>query len=246
MNRLRGMRCLLVVDNFELHLDETGLLIELLQHAPRVRILLTTQERLNYQSACVYQIGGLPFDAPASTSDARQTASESLFLARAQHSRIGFVRNRENAGHIAAICRKVEGLPLAIELAAAALRDHRCEEIAASLDDSLGKLSTSVLDMPADHRSMRNALERPWSRLSQAKQELITRLVDFSGDFTDSDCGASRAELDELVDRSLLETRAPGRFRMHPLVRLYLLDKKSPKSEIILSSPTEMPNKSIY
>ena len=246
LNRLRGMRCLLVVDNFELHLDETGLLIELLQHAPRVRILLTTQERLNYQSACVYQIGGLPYDATASTGDTLETASESLFLARAQHSRIGFAWNRENAEHITAICRKVEGLPLAIELAAAALRDYRCEEISAGLDEGLGMLSTSVLDMPVDHRNMRNALERPWSRLSHAKKELITRLVDFSGDFTASECGADRAELDELVDRSLLETRFPGRFRMHPLVRLYLLDKNSPGSEAILPGPAEMPGRSMY
>ncbi len=246
LNRLRGMRCLLVVDNFELHLDETGLLIELLQHAPRVRILLTTQERLNYQSACVYQIGGLSYDATAPTGDALETASESLFLARAQHSRIGFARNRENAGHIASICRKVEGLPLAIELAAAALRDYRCEEIAASLDDGLGMLSTSLLDMPADHRSMRSALERPWSRLSQAQQELITRLLNYQGEFTPSESGASQAELDGLVDRSLLETRSPGRFRLNPLVRLYLLEKISPGSEPILPGPAELPGRSMY
>ncbi len=246
LNRMRRMRCLLVLDNFELHLDETGLLIELLQHAPRVKTLLTTQERLNYQSACVFQVRGLPYDGPASADDAQETASVDLFLARAQHSRSGFVLSRENGEHIAAICRKVEGLPLAIELAAAALRDHRCEEIAASLDDGLGMLSTSLLDMPADHRSMRSAFERPWSRLNQAQQELTSRLLSYQGEITPSESGASQAELDGLVDRSLLETRSPGRFHMHPLVRLYLLEKISPGSEPILPGPAELPGRSMF
>ncbi len=246
LTRLRSMRCLLVLDNFELHLDETGLLIELLQHAPRVKILLTTQERLNYQAACVFQIAGLPCGEAPPTGAAHETPSVNLFLARAQHSRSGFTLSDENAGYIADICRKVEGLPLAIELAAAALRDHRCEEIAASLDEGLGMLSTSMLDVPAVHRSMRSAFERPWGRLSRGQQDLIVRLASCTGEFTPSESGASQAELDELLDRSLLETRAPGRFRMHPLVRLFLLEKTASSNALLTPGPAELPGRHMF
>ena len=208
--------------------------------------MLATQERLNYQSANVFQIGGLACTGAVADREALKTASVQLFLARAQHSRSRFALNRENAGQIAAICSKVEGLPLAIELAAAALRDHRCEEIAASLEDGLGMLSSSLLDMPAEHRSMRIALDRPWNRLSKTQQDLITTLMDYSGEITPFESGVSQADLHELVDTCLLEKHGPRCFRMHPLVRLYLREKTNTASPPVFPGRADLPGKHMF
>jgi hypothetical protein len=131
-------------------------------------------------------------------------------------------------------------------LAAAALRDYRCEEVSASLDDGLGVLSTSLLDMPADHRSMQRALDRPWSRLNPAQQELVILLAGYEDEITPNDKAADRRELDELVDRGLLETGAPGHFRMHPLVRLYLREKKYHTNTLTIRTPVELPGRSMF
>jgi predicted ATPase/GGDEF domain-containing protein len=246
LNRLRGMRCLLVLDNFETYLEETGLLIELLKQAPGVKVLLTSQVRLNYQSACEFHIRGMPCTEGSSMDLALESPTVQLFLARAQHTRSGFVLSEQNVAHVAAICKAVEGLPLAVELAAAALRDYRCEEISARLEHNLEVLNTSMLDLPAEHRSMQAALERPWHRLSPAQQTQISRMAGFRGEFGAAETGASQAELDELVDRSLLMVTSPGRYRLHRLVRLFLLAKDSQGDRKSEPSVLDMPGRSMY
>lgn len=222
LERLAGMRALFLLDNFETHLGESGLLLEILRQAPQVKVLLTSQERLNFQSACVLAIGGLPYGDLDAPMEAAESAAVKLFLGRARHSRAGFLATTYNLPYILRICQMVGGLPLGIELAAAALRERRSEEIVAMLEEDLSVLKTSMQDLPPQHRSMIAALTPAWERLSGEQQELLKRLAMLEGEFGIEQSGAQAVELDRLVDLSLLESKSPGVYRMHPLVRLFL------------------------
>ena len=120
-HQLHKKRCLLVVDRFEGYHAETGLLIEILRREPGVKILITSQERINYQSACVFVVGGLPYQVGDDPAGALESPAVQLFLGRAQHTRSGFKIDSHNLANITKICRLVEGLPLGVELAASAL-----------------------------------------------------------------------------------------------------------------------------
>lgn len=222
LERLAGMRALFILDNFENHLGQSGLLLEILRRAPGVKILLTSQERLNFQSACVFFIGGLEVGDVDAPMEAAESAAVKLFLGRARHSRAGFLATTYNLPYILRICQLVEGLPLGIELAAAALRERRSEEIVALLENDLEVLKTSMLDLPPQHRSMIAALTPAWERLSEDQQELMRRLASFEGEFSAEESGAEGVELDRLVDMCWLETARPQYYRLHHLARLFV------------------------
>lgn len=246
LERLAGMRALFILDNFEHHLEESGLLLEILRRAPQVKILLTSQERLNFQSACLFFVGGLEIGDEDALAQAAESAAVKLFLGRARHSRAGFLATTYNLPYILRICRLVEGLPLGIELAAAALRERRSEEIAALLENDLEALKTSMQDLPPQHRSMRAALTPAWERLSAEQQALMRRLAGFTDDFSAEQAGASPAELDRLVDVCLLENAQPRRYRLHHLTRLFILQQSEAGERSSLRRREALPGQGIF
>jgi predicted ATPase len=124
---------LLLMDNFEHLLDGAGLLADILQEAPDIKILVTSRERLNLVEEYVFEVRGLPYPEESTQRDIHSHHAVQLFVDHAQRARVGFTPGESDMQAIAHICRLVEGMPLAIELAAAWVRSLSCREFAALL-----------------------------------------------------------------------------------------------------------------
>ena len=127
------------------------------------------------------------------------------------------------------ICQKLDGLPLGIELAAASLRTCSLEKLAQELPGNLDLLATSMQDLAERHRSIRNAFDQSWSRLNPIERQVFRSISQAPGEFTLDDMdefgSPSASTLMGLVDRSMLNVDAGGRYKMHPLLRSYGLEK---------------------
>jgi predicted ATPase/DNA-binding SARP family transcriptional activator len=220
---LREQELLLVLDNFEHLLDEAIWLVQWLQQAPQVKLLVTSREPLHVQWETTLLLAGLTI--PPLTASPTATADYSavqLFAARAAQP--GFALTAETLPFVTQICRLVAGMPLALELAAANLRHYTCAELAAAISHNLDVLAASYRDMSPRHRSLRAVFDHAWGLLSPVEQQLFAALSVFTGSFdlaaAETVCGASRSQLAALVDKSLLrQTR--GRYQLHNVLRQY-------------------------
>jgi predicted ATPase len=231
---LRDMHLLLILDNFEHLLDGAEFLTDILSGAPGVRILVTSRVRLNLQEEWVLPLDGLHFpDRQAIESIDRYPAVQ-LFVERARHSQADFSL-RHNVQPIIDVCRHVEGLPLALELAATWLRVMPCDQIAPEIERGLDFLTTSMRNLPDRHRSLRAVFDRSWTLLSEADQRVLAQLSAFRGGFDREAAaqvaGASLAVLAGLVDTSLIRPTLAGRFDMHELLRQYLAQQLAESGE---------------
>ena len=217
---LRAKKLLLVLDNVEQLQTSLRLLTQIIQTAPQVKILATSRIRLNLPQEMTLDVFGLP-----PTNRAVQ-----LFADRASRARPGFVLNADNKAAIQQVCALVDGLPLAVELAAAATRAFAPEQIVAELSRNLDFLTTTLRDVPARHRSLRAVFAQSWQLLSAQEQAVFQRLSVLRGVFTaewarvvaDTSLGTLRV----LVDKSLVQVvEETGRFALHPLLRQYAAEK---------------------
>jgi tetratricopeptide (TPR) repeat protein len=147
---------------------------------------------------------------------------------RAAQVRRQFVLDGQ-AHSVARICRLVEGLPLAIELAAAALRTHSCTAIADAIESSLSTLASGLRAIPERHRSIWATFEHSWRLLSDEERQVFPRLAVFRGGFEKEAAiqvaQASPQLLASLADKSLLRWDGAARYDLHELVRQYAFDK---------------------
>jgi predicted ATPase/DNA-binding NarL/FixJ family response regulator len=221
---LRPQQRLIVVDNFEHLLDDVALLTEIMEAAPGVKLLVTSRETLNVREEWVREVGGMRVPGDDQSVEPDSYDAVQLFVARARQARGDFALDRERP-HVVRICQLVEGLPLAIELAAARIRTLSCAQIADELQRNLGLLATSLRNVPPRHRDMYAVFEPCWNRLTQAQREVFIRLAVFRGGFereaAEQVAGASPSMLAALVDKSMLRVTQTGRYEMHELVRQY-------------------------
>ncbi len=223
----RGKHLLLVLDNFE-HLTEgADLLVELLEHAPDLKILVTSRERLRLREEWVFDVGGLTFPEHARLKEWADFTAVQLFLQSAR--RAGYAPAEADTASIVRICQVVEGIPLAVELAAAWVRVMPCAGIAREVEHSLDILTTTLRNVPEKHRSMRAAFERSWDLLTDEEQAVFRKLSVFRGGFTregaEQVADATLVILASLVDQSLVWVDASGRYDVHELLRQYGADK---------------------
>jgi len=221
---LRKKRLLLVVDNFEHLLDSAEIVSAILQAAPAVKILATSRERLNLQGETNLIIGGMGFSIQAGSEDMETGDAITLFILRARQVFTGFDPSPGGLEQIVKICQIVQGMPLAIELAAAWLHILNVYEIAQELEKGLGLLTTELRDAPERHRSIHAVFDHSWSLLSQIERETFMRLSVFRGGFTREAAqhvaGASLQLLAGLVNKSFLSCDpGSGRFEIHELLR---------------------------
>ncbi|MDQ4075768.1 MAG: tetratricopeptide repeat protein [Chloroflexota bacterium] len=225
LHHLSGKTMLLLLDNFEQLLDGTDLLLEILDAAPGVKLLVTSRERLAVQAEYLLAIEGLPFPDDAADTGGSKHSAMQLFAERARQVQAAFVLSEATMKSVARICQLVEGMPLGIELAAAWVRTHSCDEIAQEIERSLDLLSTSLRDVPARHRSLRAAFVHSWNLLDDEERRIFRQLSVFHDGFRrdagQAVAGASLTMLTYLVDKSLLRRGASGRYSMHLLVRQY-------------------------
>jgi predicted ATPase/transcriptional regulator with XRE-family HTH domain len=191
LDLLRPKTILLVLDNLEqlLVLDTlpsdaaTALLSELLAHAPGITLLATSRERLGIASEWLYDLGGLNTPAEATILSVEASSAGQLFVQRAQQIRRQFALTDGETRAVARICQLVEGMPLAIELAAAALRSRTCAEIAEAIERDLATLTAGLRMVPERHRSIIATFEHSWRLLSEEERSVFARLSVFHGGF---------------------------------------------------------------
>jgi predicted ATPase/DNA-binding SARP family transcriptional activator len=226
---LRRKHMLLVLDNFEHLLDGADLIASLLSFAPRVDVLVTSRERLNLREEWLYEIHGLSFPQNGETTGLEAYDAVALFVHSAQRVRPGFALDAATRPAVARICRLVDGMPLAVELAAAWLQVLSPQEIAEEIERSLDFLTASLRNLPPRHRSIRAVFESSWERLDPAQARVLSRLSIFRGRFTreaaHAVADAPLTVLLALAGKSLLHRLPDGRFHIHELLRQYAGEK---------------------
>ena len=246
-DHLADRSVLLIADNFEQVLSAAGVLGALLAAAPGLRVLATSRERLGLYGEQVYEVGPLPLPeplpAPAGPGDIAAVLAESpavaLFHTRARAAAYDFTLTPADLCGVIELCRRLDGLPLAIELAAA-----RCGSLSpAQMLDQLGRhlavLGDGPRDLPARQRTLGGTIDWSVALLDPADQELLARLAVFAGGsdgpavLAVAGSGADAAELgrrlNALADKSLIRVE-PGaedgpRYTMLRTIQLHQQDR---------------------
>ena len=222
---LRDKEMLLVLDNLE-HLSAAdGWISRLIQSCPDLRLLVTSRERLNLHGERLLELNGLDIPPGKQAQSATDYSAAQLFLNRAREVLPDFVLNARNETAVTRICQLVNGLPLAIELAAAWVRHLTSQEIAHEIEQNLSFLATTQKNVPARHRSLQAAFEHSWALLSDDERTAFARLAVFRGGCTrEAATAVTRAPLPilaALCDKSLLRRDPDGRYTTHELLRQY-------------------------
>lgn len=244
---LEGRRVLLVLDNFEQIVDAAPILVRLYNAAPTATLLVTSRIVLRIRGEQVYEVKALstPVDSlPASTDPATRSSAVALFVDRARAVKPGFDITGDNAADVADICRRLEGLPLAIELAAAKMRALTPRDIADRLQRSLPLLTAAARDLPERHRTMRAAIEWSVGLLPAPQRAMLEDLGVFATRFTlDAVEAIGRGRvwqddavdlLEALIDGSLVsQTDIEGRaiFSLLAIVREYAIGALEERGE---------------
>ena len=216
---LRSRSMLLVLDNFEQVLDAAPQIGELVLACPRLKVLVTSRARLNIREERLYRVPPLALPDLAihpSIDDFTRSPAARLFALRAQAVIPGFQLTAGNARTIDAICRRLDGLPLAIELAASWINMLAPTELLARLNQALPLLTRGARDQPERLQTMRNAIAWSYDLLNEAERALFRQLSIFVGGFTytnivDMLSTPSQRESDianalsALVDKSLIQ-----------------------------------------
>jgi predicted ATPase len=230
-------RWLLVLDNLDALTEVGAALIRLLTWCPHLSIITTSREPLGLGVAWTYPVGGLglPAEGDADRSLLDHDAVQ-LFGHRAKRADVRFQITPDNAPAVAEACRLVDGMPLAIELAASWLRMMPVDEIAREIRAGIDILASSSRNLPERHRSLRAVLDHTWQTTSPEEREAMIARATFHGGFTrEADAavaGSGSATLERLVARSLLRDEGGGRFGFHPLVHRYVDEQLQARPEL--------------
>lgn len=232
---LRERRMLLVLDNLEHLLAATPLLDTIVRCAPGVTLLSTSRERLGLAGEWLIELDGLAVPGPQAEPALERYDATLLFITRAQQAGGARAPDSANREAIAQICRLLEGVPLAIELAATWTRVLSCVELAAELAQGLALLATTAAHTPPRHRSMRAVFAHSWGLLGDDERRALAALSVFTGGFTrtaaERVAQVSLGVLAGLVEKSLLRRRelaGHSRYLMHELVRQYAAERLAP------------------
>ena len=222
---------LLVLDNLEQLLVQSSaaaeLVAEILQRFSKIKILCTSRERLNLHGEWTYELHGLSIPSCEFVDELEEYSAPALFIQRARQINAEFELTTPEKQALFQICRLVEGIPLALELAAAWVGMLSCKEIAQEIETSIGFLTTSTRDIPERHRSLKATFDHSWRLLSEAEQEVLSCLSVCRGGFDRSAAnriaGATLPLLSSLVSKSLVRRTEGGRYDLHEVIRQYAL-----------------------
>jgi predicted ATPase/class 3 adenylate cyclase len=254
---LRDKELLLVLDNFEHLLDASRLVALILKTAPRVKVLATSRVRLNIYGEHEYGVPplSLPTEGvwrstllarPVSLETLTQYEAVRLFIERAQAARADFQMTIDNAPAVAEICVRLDGLPLAIELAAARVKVLPPQALLSRLEHRLKLLTGGTVDLPVRQQTLRDTLEWSYDLLNDEERKLFRRLAVFVGGRTleaieavcnaEDDLGIDLLDgVQSLIDKSLLRQEegvgGEPRFVMLETIHEYARDKLEESGE---------------
>lgn len=203
------------------------LVLEFLERLPEIKILGTSRERLNLHGEWTYELQGLSVPPANFAGQWQDYAAVTLFVKSAMRSKADFQAGEVEQAAIIQVCQLVEGVPLAIELAAAWVGVLSCQEIAQEIKANLDFLSTSMRDMPERHRSIRATFDHSWRLLSDEERWVLCQLAVFHGGFdrqaAQQIAGATLPLLASLSAKSLISHSESGRYDVHIVIRQYAL-----------------------
>ena len=244
---LAHQRMLLVLDNCEHVVEAVARLADrLLAAAPQVRVLATSREPLGITGETLCPVPSLPLPGPdVPAAQAMEFASVRLFADRAAAVRPGFAVDGETVGHVVGVCRALDGLPFAIELAAARLRSLTLRQVSERLGDRFRLLGAGSRVAVPRHQTLRAVVEWSWELLEDAERTVLRRLSVFSGgatpDSAEQVCGfeglPAGADVVEviaaLIDKSLVIATEEGevRYRLMETVRAYAAERLAEAGE---------------
>jgi len=252
LNHLWDKEMLLVLDNLEHLVTGAAFLAEMLAAAPRLKLLVTSRERLNLSAEWLFEVQGMQVQGEdaaegADGAEAPEAIGGSdavqLFLSTARRIDPEF---SGEIGDLVRICRLLDGVPLAIELAASWAQVLSCSEIAGQVEQAMASSGLDFFvsrtrDLPDRHRSMRAVFEHSWNLLSPSEQAALAAMSVFRGSF-DRDAATQVADtslstLSALMGKSLLHLIGPPdagghtRYELHELLRQYATEKLEPGSQ---------------
>jgi predicted ATPase len=226
LQHLRRADLLIVVDNFEHVLDGAPFMADILERAPKVKLLATSRERLGLRGESVFDVAGLEFSDWQSVKEAMRSSCAQLFVQGALQIQPQFTLAESDVPHLVHICRLVDGTPLALLLSAGWMDMLSLQEIASEIANSLDFLETELRDAPARQRSVRAVFDTSWERIEEPQRALFKKLTVFRGGFTreaaSEVANADLRSLARLTDKSFLR-RDPerGRYEIHELLRQF-------------------------
>ncbi len=250
---LRNKSFLLVLDNFEHVVPAAVSIVAILQNCPQVKILVTSREALHVRGEQAYQVPSLMVpnsDEPLALQDASQFDAIRLFVLRAQAARPDFALTESNTAAIAQICMRLDGLPLAIELAAARIALLPPQALLDRLSHQLQILVGGARDLPNRQQTMRDTIAWSYDLLAPEEQTLFRRLAVFSGgaalEAVESACsqglgGTVFARIESLVQKNLVQMTLDGdqpRLQMLETIRAFGIERldNSGEKEILQSA----------
>jgi len=236
VSKFRDRRVLLVLDNCEHLIDACrGLVATLVPACAGLAVLSTSRIPLGTDAETVFVVPPLRTRPSGAGSAADGSVSEAtrLFLDRVATVIPAYDPTATTTATIGRICQRLEGLPLAIELAATWMRVLTAADLLAEIERSISFLSSSDQRFAARHRSLQAVLESSWQRLADADQQVLLGLAVFLGSFSreaaEAVAGASLTSLSALTERSLvqrvLDSETETRYHLHELVRQYVVDR---------------------
>jgi predicted ATPase len=246
VERFASYPMLLVFDNCEHVVDAAAAFVaQLLRECPGMKVLATSREALGVAGERVVSVPPLSVPQDDSLASARDADAIALFVERAQDVRTGFELTARNAAAIARICRRLDGIPLAIELAAARVRALDPEELAERLESSIGLLETGSRAALPRHRTIRDTIDWSYKLLSGDERRMLRRLSVFHGSFSldavegvcaepGSGCAGALDIVTALLDKSLLSCDAGDagtRYRLLETVREYAAERLNEAGE---------------
>jgi predicted ATPase/DNA-binding SARP family transcriptional activator len=239
---LAEKQLLLVVDNFEHVLPAAGLVAELLARCSRLTVLATSREALNLAAEHRYAVAPLSLPtrpAEASVDDVESTSATALFVAAARRHDHSFALTAATAPVVAELCARLDGLPLALELAAARVGVLTLDELVARLSDARSGLGAGPRDAPERHRTLQATIEWSYRLLTADEQRAFVRLGVFAGGATlaaaQAITGATIETLEALHAKSLLHRQGElttGRLMMLDTLRRFVLETTDRQSDL--------------
>jgi predicted ATPase len=230
LDYLREKRMLLVLDNIEHLLPSAARLVaELLERTQSVKIMVTSRQRLNLTNEAVYVLSGMAFPEDEACDNPKSFAAVQLLEQFARLARPNLNLQTHDLYQMGRICRLVQGMPLAIVLAAGWYELLSFEEIADEIAHSLDFLHGHMQDLPERQRSVRAAIEYSWNQLSDEDRHAFMCLSVFRHGFSREAArgitGADLRTLRRLVEKSLVFFVGDGRYAMHELLRQYAVEQ---------------------
>lgn len=254
---LRQKLALIILDNFEqLLADKQNLdfIVDILTHAPGVKFLVTSRERLNLQKEYRFVLDGLNYPPDVSTmkQPLQNFDSVSLFDKWSRKINQNFRLNEKNLLPVLKICNLLQGHPLGIELVISMTPQQNWEDLLNEFSNRLQNLDLQYTNAPAHHQTLRIVFDASWIRLSLAQQRTLSILSVCRGGFTKNTANfiaqATTELLDDLVGKSLLRQNQIGRFEFHEAVRQYAQEKlnQTAYAELALNLLTDHFSQSLH